>query len=73
MAQQKINIKTSIPATGITILQQYPRRELYRLIVDGRFHKNEQGWAGYENREKGCLKAAFNGLTLAITELEVFS
>lgn len=70
MTQQKINIKSSIPATGIKILQQYPRRELYRLIVDGRFHKNEQGWAGYENREKGCLKAAFNGLTLAITKLE---
>lgn len=62
--------KSTIRVKGLKILQQYPREELYRLIVDGRFHSKEQGWIGYEEREPGSLKAVFEGLTLAITHLE---
>lgn len=43
-----------------------PKEELYRLIVDGRFG----GWWDYENRQPGCLEAAFAGLAYVITQLK---
>lgn len=53
------------------ILKKYPKDELYRLVVDGQFHKSESGWLGYEKRQPGCLKAAFNGLAIAISDLDI--
>jgi len=61
-------LEEKIPV-GLTALKQYPQAELYRLIVDGRLHKNEKGWVEYEKREPGSIKAAFNGLALAITNI----
>ena len=58
--------------TGLEALARYPQAELYRLIVDGSMHKKkeENGWLGYESREPGSLKAAFKGLSVAISTLE---
>lgn len=56
--------------TQLSYLVQYPASELYRLPVDGRFHAKEQGWKQYEERQPGCLKAAFDGLAYAISNIE---
>ncbi len=55
----------------IEYLKQVPQNELYRFIVDGYLHKNEYGWLGYANREEGSVDAAFNGLTLAFSDLNL--
>jgi hypothetical protein len=66
----KNSLTTSETYNNLDALLAYPQTELYRLIVDGQFHKKEQGYAGYEQRQPGSLKAAFDGLALAITDLE---
>lgn len=55
---------------GFEHIRNYPRQELYRIVVDGYQHADQNGWVGYEGREKGCLKAVFNGLKLAMSNLD---
>lgn len=40
----------------------YPSSEIWRLLIDGRLQKKEQGWIDYEKREFGSVKALLNGL-----------
>lgn len=54
----------------LTELTKYNSTELYRLVVDGRFHKKQQGWVGYYQREPHSIEAVLNSLALAITNLE---
>lgn len=63
-------IQEDVSNDGLSIFKRYPEKELYRLIVDGCNHKTECGWIAYEEREPGCLKAAFNGLAFALKDLD---
>lgn len=47
---------------GLFFLKAYPREEIWRLFVDGRFWSKEKGWQGYESREPGSLSAALESL-----------
>ena len=60
--QRKDLVESSTIDDVLEQLQSYPKEELYRFIVDGRLHAQENGWLGYEERQPGSLKAAFNGL-----------
>ncbi|STX29773.1 ankyrin repeat-containing protein [Legionella beliardensis] len=61
---------------NLSNLAIYPTEELYRLAVDGYYHDKtvdgikENGWIGYERRQPGCLKALFDAMAFAITNLE---
>jgi len=50
-------------------LKKIPKQELYRLIVDGQFHKKENGWLKYAKREPNSLSACFNALQLALSTI----
>lgn len=67
--QRKDLVESSTIDDVLEQLQSYPKEELYRFIVDGRLHAQENGWLGYEERQPGSLKAAFNGLGYALTNL----
>lgn len=54
---------------GLTFLQQCPKKEIYRFLVDGIFHDKEHGFARYAIREPGCLPALFDALQYALTKL----
>lgn len=60
----------NLPLQGLMHLHKYPPTELYRLFVDGMFHKEQKGWKGYEDREPGSLTACFKGLSIAIKHIE---
>ncbi|MCE0724402.1 Dot/Icm T4SS effector AnkN/AnkX/LegA8 [Legionella resiliens] len=47
---------------GLFYLKAYPPEEIWRLFVDGRFWSKENGWQGYESRERGSLNAALESL-----------
>lgn len=47
---------------GLVFLQAYPPEQIWRLFVDGRFWSKENGWHGYESREKGSINAALESL-----------
>ncbi|MBA2654086.1 MAG: hypothetical protein H0U71_03340 [Gammaproteobacteria bacterium] len=56
---------------GIQYLKLYPREELWRLIVDGRLHKIENGWKKYDQREYASdVQSTLNGLEIAFTDLD---
>lgn len=55
---------------GLAYLAKYPRRELWRLVVDGIMHKEEKGWKEYAEREPGSFPAMLDGLAAAITDLQ---
>ncbi|HHF7374989.1 Dot/Icm T4SS effector AnkN/AnkX/LegA8 [Legionella bozemanae] len=47
---------------GLFFLKAYPPEEIWRLFVDGRFWSKENGWHGYESRERGSINAALESL-----------
>ncbi|MBI2784857.1 MAG: ankyrin repeat domain-containing protein [Legionella longbeachae] len=49
---------------GLYFLKKYPMEQLWRLFVDGRFWSKQNGWEGYEEREKGSLSAGLESLML---------
>lgn len=55
---------------GVSFLSQYPKEELYRLVVDGRLIEKEDGWLGYEKREPNSLAGVFNGLALSLEHIQ---
>jgi hypothetical protein len=67
--QRNESVELSAIDSVLNQLHNYPENELYRLVVDGRLHAKETGWLGYEEREAGSLKAMFNGLGYALTNL----
>jgi hypothetical protein len=52
---------------GLSKFSEYPAHESYRIFVDGRFHKDQQGFVGYEMREPGCIKAIYDALSYALS------
>ncbi|WP_320035228.1 Mur ligase family protein [Halarcobacter sp.] len=48
---------------GITALKQIDKKQLWRLFIDGRFHKKYRGWTGYENQESGSTQGMINAYT----------
>ncbi|HAT1871810.1 TPA: Dot/Icm T4SS effector AnkX [Legionella pneumophila] len=63
-------VKTMPNLPGLYFLQAYPREEIWRLFVDGRFWSKENGWRGYESREPGCLNAALESLCSIALQVE---
>ena len=53
--------------TRLQLLKKFPASDLYRLIVNGQFHKTQKGWLGYELREHGSLAGAFAALKYAMS------
>lgn len=56
--------------SNIIGLKQIPKAELYRLIVDGKFHATQNGWQGYAMREPNCLPAIYRAMRVAFSSLE---
>jgi len=68
-SSDKTPVPIGVPAASdlqasIDDIKMIPPQELYRLIVDGQFHKEQKGWLGYAKREPNCLPACFNALEL---------
>lgn len=53
------------------LLQQFDAAELFRLFVDGRFHKKYDGWVGYEAGERGSVQALLNGLAHMVDNFDL--
>jgi ankyrin repeat protein len=51
---------SSLP--GLYFLKDYPQEQLWRLVVDGRFWAKQNGYKGYESREKGSVNASLDTL-----------
>ncbi|MBF0339623.1 MAG: Fic family protein [Magnetococcales bacterium] len=47
---------------SLHLLRRFDAAQLFRLFVDGRFHKKYDGWVGYEAGERGSVQALLNGL-----------
>jgi hypothetical protein len=60
----------TIKKEGLNVLKKYPKDKLVCLIVELKKLKSENGWVKYEEREPGCVEAAFKALAFAITNLE---
>lgn len=54
--------------SSMHILKQFDKAQLFRLFIDGRFHKKSKydGWVGYEGREKGSVQAMLNGFAFML-------
>lgn len=61
---------SSRPLDSIEELKKLPVKELYRLIVDGRFHAQQKGFEGYAAREPNSVPAALFALQVALTDLD---
>ncbi|STX28331.1 ankyrin repeat-containing protein [Legionella beliardensis] len=48
--------------SGFNFFLAIPNSELYRLVVDGCRHKDEQGFVGYEARESGSVRCFLNAI-----------
>jgi hypothetical protein len=60
---------------GLIFLLKYPPHELWRLYVDGKDWRDQNGWEGYESREKGSINAALESLcstALFLNKMESF-
>ncbi|MBF0127417.1 MAG: Fic family protein, partial [Magnetococcales bacterium] len=47
--------------SSVCLLRRFDPEQLFRLFVDGRFHKKYDGWVGYEAGERGSVQALLNG------------
>jgi hypothetical protein len=65
----KVPLASDLTYFSIDDLKKIPRQEWYRLIVDGQYHKEQNGWLGYATREPNCLPASFNALEYALNDL----
>lgn len=52
-------------------LKQFDKAQLWRLFVDGRFHKKYRGWLGYEEGERGSVQALLNGLAFMLDHFDL--
>lgn len=53
------------------LLQRFDPEQLFRLFVDGRFHKKYQGWVGYEAGERGSVQALLNGFAHMVDHFDL--
>ena len=51
---------------SLEVLRQFDPAQLFRLFVDGRFHKKYRGWRGYEENEPGSVRGMLNGMSLML-------
>lgn len=54
---------------GLHFLDKLPEERLFQLFVEGEVHVKEQGAAGFEAREPGCMQSFYNGLEIAVAHL----
>lgn len=54
--------------SSMQLLKQFDKTQLFRLFIDGRFHKKAKydGWVGYEAREKGSVQGMLNGFAFML-------
>ena len=52
-------------------LKQFDKTQLWRLFVDGRFHKKYDGWVGYEAGERGSIQALLNGFSFMLDNFDI--
>ena len=67
---QPVTIMKSNPAGGLQYLQQYPKIQLPRLLIDGVLLEKEEGLTEYEGREPGCLNTLIDGWSFIIDRLK---
>lgn len=57
--------------SGIHYLKQFDKTQLWRLFIDGRFHKKYNGWVGYEAGERGSIQALLNGFSFMLDHFDL--
>ncbi|MDR2196208.1 MAG: hypothetical protein LBE50_06480 [Gallionellaceae bacterium] len=55
----------------VHLLQQFDPAQLFRLFVDGRFHRKYKGWVGYEAGEQGSVQALLDGFTYMMDHFDL--
>ncbi len=50
--------------------QAVDKRQLWRMFVDGRFHKKYRGWVGYEENEPNSTRGMLNGLSYILANFD---
>lgn len=56
---------------GISILKRFDIRQLFRFFVDGRFHKQYNGWKEYDNKEPGSIQSLINGFSFVLDNYDL--
>lgn len=64
-------MKISIKESSLYLLRAFDQRQLYRLFVDGRFHKKYDGWVGYEKGERGSVQALLNAFSYMLDHFDL--
>ncbi|EIC23438.1 Mur ligase family protein [Thiorhodovibrio frisius] len=59
--------------SSIKALKQFDRSQLWRLFVDGRFHKKYGGWVGYEAGERGSVRAWLSAFAYMLDHFDLSS
>lgn len=59
------------PRPSLDALRRFDPAQLFRLFVDGRFHKKYEGWVGYEAGERGSVQALLDGLSLMVDRFDL--
>jgi len=57
--------------SSMEYLKAFDKRQLWRLFVDGRFHKKYEGWLGYEAGERGSVQALLNGFAFMLEHFDL--
>jgi len=57
--------------SSVHLLKKFDRRQLFRLFVDGRFHRKYRGWIGYEAGEKGSVQGILNGFAYMLDNFDL--
>lgn len=57
--------------TGMHYLKRIDPLQLFRLFVDGRYHKKYSGWIGYEQKEHGSVQAMLDGFSYMIDHFDL--
>lgn len=63
--------QVAVALTGMQMLKQFDKRQLFRLVIDGRLHKRYQGWLGYESGERGSVQALMDGLSYMLDHFDL--
>jgi hypothetical protein len=75
LMQERPSVSADMPASSsdqniFENLAKIDENNLFRLIVDGKFHKKEIGWRGYASREPNCLGHVFQGFKMALANIQ---
>ena len=53
------------------LIKRFDPAQLFRLFVDGRYHKKYDGWVGYEAGEPGSVQALLNGFAYMVDNFDL--